>query len=82
MKFTRRFRKDDLIGMVIMCPNCKVEHTIVEVEGPYIGYNLDYGIDLCWILTFDDGEKSRFWEEGQGIEEDLPVPVKSNPSLN
>lgn len=69
-KGVRRFRESDWIGALIGCDHCHRVLKVIAAKGPIDAPNPTTGYwDRVWILTLEDGEQCRMWEDGQGIKE-------------
>jgi len=64
----RRFRREDWLGAVVLCPHCNQQLTIIDADGPHIGFNPQLLVpDLAWVVTLSDGYEARMWEDRKGI---------------
>lgn len=71
----RAFEAADWIGSIITCPHCGNLLKCTKAEGPYLGFDPSEGfrLDRFWVLTLEDGETTRMWEDRKGVVVDAPV---------
>jgi hypothetical protein len=68
----RPFRASDILGALILCPHCQQRLRVIDVDGPYLGYNPELrALDRFFIVTFTDGASSRFWTDHKGFVEKI-----------
>ncbi len=71
----RPFEAADWIGALIACPHCGRLLKAIKADGPYFGLDPseNYRSDRFWVLTLEDGETTRMWEDRKGVILNAPV---------
>ena len=65
----RPFRRSDWMGARIRCPHCGKVLRVIDVEGPFVGEDPSEHcrVDRYWVLTLEDGNQARMWEDRKGV---------------